>query len=177
VVQRAEYRRVAATGQVYHRRRLFDEFRTDHFGVDAVVLVDLGAPAHGAQGRIGMRQGEVAAVGVKQIQVEFLRQILPQGQRLVVKLDPFRRQVVGTDDGGVASGVAAADIAFFQYRDVGDAMIASQIVGGRQPVAAAADDDHIVAGLEFGMRGKHPRFGMFLGCGKAEKSPGHCITP
>src|SRR3546814_8067992 len=60
-------------------------------------------------------------------------------------------QVVGAHDGGVAADVAAADPALLQQRHVGDAVIARQIVCGRQSVPAAADDDHVIALLRLGV--------------------------
>ena len=56
-------------------------------------------------------------------------------------------EVVGADDRGVAAGVAAAEPALLEHRDVGDAVLLGEIVGGGQAVAAGADDDHLVARL------------------------------
>ena len=56
-------------------------------------------------------------------------------------------QVVGPDQGGVAGHVAAGEPAPLQHRDVGDAVVLGQVVRGRQAVAAAADDDHVVGPL------------------------------
>ena len=137
-----------------------DEGGVDGLGTHAVMLVDLGAPAHGAHGRIGVRQGVMAARRIEQIQIEVFGQVLPKAHALVVELDALGGQIIRADDRGIAAGIAAADIAFFDHGDIADAVIASQIVGRRQAVAAAADDHHIVAGLQRVVPREHPRFRM-----------------
>jgi len=58
-------------------------------------------------------------------------------------------QVVGADDGGVAADIAAAEMALFQHRHIGDAVLLRQIVSGSQTVTAAADDNHVIAFLRY----------------------------
>ncbi len=129
VVQRPEYRRVSAAGQIDLGAGPLDLGRVDHLGVDPVVLVDLGAPAHRAHGRIGVCQSEVAARRIKQVEAEFLGQLLPQTDTGVVELHALRGQVVGADDGRVATGIASAQVSLLQNRDVGDTVVARQVVG------------------------------------------------
>ena len=52
--------------------------------------------------------------------------------------------IVGPDDGGVAPGVAAAEIALFEHRDIRDAMFLGQVVCGRKAVSACADDNDLI---------------------------------
>src|SRR5262249_210894 len=59
-------------------------------------------------------------------------------------------QIIGADDGGVAPGIAAAEPTFLQHRNVGDAVLLGEVVGGGQAVAAATDDDHIIVRLRLG---------------------------
>src|SRR5271156_4461747 len=66
---------------------------------------------------------------------------------MIVERGAFIEEIVRADDGGVASGIAAADPAFLQHRDVGQAVFAREIVGGPQAMSAAADDDGVVAGF------------------------------
>ena len=66
---------------------------------------------------------------------------------MVVECGALIGQVVGADDGGVAAGVAAADPAFFEHRDVGEAVLAGEVVGRSQPVTPAADDQGVIGGL------------------------------
>ena len=93
------------------------------------MFIDLGAPAHGAYCRVRVSQGKVATGRVEQVEIEVFRQVLPQLHRGIVELHALWRQVVGADDGRVAAGVTATDIAFFQHRDTLDAVVARQIVG------------------------------------------------
>src|SRR2546423_12287474 len=65
---------------------------------------------------------------------------------MVVECGALIGQVVGADDGGVAAGVAAADPAFFEHRDVGEAVLAGEGVGRSQPVPPAPDDQGVISG-------------------------------
>src|ERR1700719_5054259 len=69
---------------------------------------------------------------------------------MVVERGALVEQVVGADDGGVAAGVAAADPAFFEHCDVGEVVLAREVVGRSQSVTAAADDEGVIGG--FGLR-------------------------
>jgi hypothetical protein len=60
-------------------------------------------------------------------------------------------QIVRPHDRRVAAGIAAAEPALLEHGDIGDAVVFRQIVSGRQAVAAAADDDCVVARLRFGI--------------------------
>src|SRR5437588_10951712 len=55
--------------------------------------------------------------------------------------------IVRADDRRVASGVAAAQPAFFEHGDIGEAMLLGEVVRGREAMAATADDDRVVARL------------------------------
>src|SRR3546814_888724 len=76
-----------------------------------------------------------------------LRQPLPQLHRVLVEVGVGGQQVVGAHDGGVASDVAAAEPALLQHGDVGDAVVLGEVVGGGEPMPAAADDDCVVGRL------------------------------
>ena len=112
------------------------------------MLVDLGAPARRAQRRIRVRQREMAALGIHHVDVEIVRQPAPQLDGLLVELDALGRQIVGADDRGVARRVAAGEPTLVQDAHVLDAVLRGQIVGDGQAMAAGADDDHVVGGLE-----------------------------
>ena len=45
------------------------------------------------------------------------------------------------------AGVAAADPALLEHGDIADAVFLGEIVGGGEPVAAAADDDRRIGAL------------------------------
>ena len=88
---------------------------------------------------------EHAALAEHDVEVEVLAQAFPKSQGMLVELGVGAQQVVGAHDRGVASGVAAAQPALLQHRDIGDAVLLGEVVGRRQAVAAAADDHHLVA--------------------------------
>src|SRR5258705_10079404 len=69
---------------------------------------------------------------------------------MFVKRRAFVEQVVRADDGGIAAGVAAAEPTTLKHGDVGDAVLLCEIVGGREAMPAAADDQYVVFGLWFG---------------------------
>src|SRR6266481_4195858 len=69
---------------------------------------------------------------------------------MVVERGALVEQVVGADDRGIAAGVAATDPAFFEHCDVGEAVLAREVVGCTQPVTAAADDEGVIGGLGLG---------------------------
>ena len=79
--------------------------------------------------------------------VELLGEVFPHLQCVVVKRRTFVKQVVRTDDGGVAAGIAAPDPALFNDGNVSEAVFLCQVVGRAEAVTAAADDDRVVAGL------------------------------
>ena len=74
----------------------------------------------------------------------------PELHRLLVEVRRLVPQVVGADDRRVAPGVAAADPALLEHGDVGDAVLLGEVVRGREPVPAAADDDDVVLALRLG---------------------------
>ena len=132
-------------GHVEQRHQAGEFFALDHLGIDAKVLVHLCPPARGAHRRIGMRKGEVPALRIEDVVVEFLAEAAIEPHRFFVEGDAFRRQVIRADDGRVAPGVAAAEVALVEHGDVAHAVSGREVVGGRKPVAAAADDGHVVA--------------------------------
>ena len=116
MVERAEDGIADVLRHVHDRADAADLGGIDHLRIDAQMLVDLGAPARGAHRRIGMRQGEVAALGIHDVDVELDRQAAEQLDRFLVEGDAFRRQVIGADDGGVARRVAARELASCRAR-------------------------------------------------------------
>ena len=91
-----------------------------------------------------MRQHHHAARRIHHVVVQFLRQPFPQLQRMLVQRGALIPQIVGADDRGVAPGVAAAEPAALQHRDIAHAMLARKVVRRGQAVAAGADDHHVV---------------------------------
>ena len=84
------------------------------------------------------------ALAEHDVVVQVLAETLPKFERLLVEQCCFGPEIVGANDRGVASGIAAADPAFLQHRDIREPMLFGQVVGGRQSMPAATDDDDIV---------------------------------
>ena len=120
------------------------------FIVDAVEAVRVDMALQALLIMHVVREHHHAALREHDVVVERLRQPLPELHRMVVKRRALVEEVVRADDGGVAPGVAAADPALLQHRDIGDAEFLREIIGGGKPMAAAADDDRVVAGLRLG---------------------------
>ena len=115
--------------------------------VDAVAAVGMDMALEHLDVVHRVRQHHHAARREHDVVVQFLREVFPQLERMVVERGAFVEQVVGADDGGVAPGVAAADPALLEHRDVRETVFLGEIVRGSQAMPAAADDDGIVARL------------------------------
>ena len=97
-----------------------------------------------------MGQVQHPALAELEIRAEVLLEALPELQRVLVDGGRLVEQVVRADDRGVAGHVAAAEPSALEDRDVGDAVVLGQVVGGGQAVATAADDHDLVCGPGFG---------------------------
>src|SRR5437588_7236687 len=98
-----------------------------------------------------MREHQHAALREHHVVVQFLRQALPELDRVVVDSSALVVKIVRADDRGVAAGVAAAEPPLLEHGDIRDAVDGRQIVRGRQTVAAGTDDDDVVCGLRSGV--------------------------
>src|SRR6478736_1296940 len=150
-----------------------DLLRTDHARVDTKMLVDLGTPARGAQRGVIVGQGVVTASGVEKVEAQIVVQAAPQREAAVIEAHALGRQVIGTDDRRVATGVAAADVALLEHGDTPDAMVARKAVGRGQAVAARADDHHVVARIQSFGRAEHAWFRIAWGETDLQQTPGH----
>ena len=77
--------------------------------------------------------------------VELLLKALPQLHRPFVERLVAGQAVIGTNDGGIATGIAPTDPALFQHCNIRDAMHGGQIIGRREAVASASDYDDIIS--------------------------------
>ena len=151
----APCRRAAAAARPGSGKRALSKFRNgiifltaasvEQFGVDAVDAHGVAAPRIGVALGVGMVEVDDAALADHRVVVEVLLHALPQLHRQLVEAGIAGKHVVGADDGGVAAGIAGADPALFQHRDIADAVFAGEEIGGGQAMAAAADDHHVVA--------------------------------
>ena len=103
--------------------------------------------AYGIALRVGVIEIEHAALADHRVVVEILLEPLPELHRPFVERVVAGQQIVRANDRGVAAGVAGTDPALLHDRDIADAVHLGEIIGGREAVAAAADDDHIIGWL------------------------------
>jgi hypothetical protein len=92
-----------------------------------------------------MRKREMPALRIHDVEIELVAQVRKQRNRLGIERHAFDGKIVRAYDGGVPRGVAAGQISLFQNGDIANAMILGEVIGGREPMAAAADDHHVVA--------------------------------
>src|SRR4030095_7164387 len=98
----------------------------------------------------GVREHEHTPRRKHYVVIEILRQPFPELERMVVDGNAFIPQIVGADDSGVATSVAAAEPPFLQHRYVRDAVFLREVIGGRESVPASADDHDVIGGLRRG---------------------------
>ena len=144
LVGRAEHRVAHVRRRLDDRADLLDAGRVEPLRVDAVEPVRLDPPHALADVVEVVREVEHAALGEEDVVAELLRQPLPELERVLVDRRALVPEVVGADDRRVAAHVAAADPAALEHRDVRHPVARREVVRGRQPVAAAADDHRLV---------------------------------
>ncbi len=145
-LDRCAEHRVAAV-QVDRRLDGLDLRGRQEFGVDAVQPVRVHAALGVAHVLQRVREVHHAALAEHHVVVQVLRQPFPQLHRLLVQRGRFVPQIVRAHDRRVARGIAAADPALLEHRDVGDAVLLREVVRGCQAVPAAADDHDVVLAL------------------------------
>jgi hypothetical protein len=134
--QRADLER-RAKGLGLPRREPFVVHSGEAVGVD-VPLEHLGLVP-------GVGEHEHAARAEHHVVVELERERFPEPERVVVERDTLGPQIVGAADRRVAAGVAEPDPPLLEHRHAPDPVPAGEVVGGREPVPAAAHDDRVVA--------------------------------
>ena len=131
----------------------------EQFGVDAVEPHDVAAPRKGIELHRADGEHDLAALRDHAVEIELVRQAFPQLQRMLEELGVAVDHVVGADERGVAPDIAGADIGALEHRDIADAVVLGQIIGGGQAMPAAADDHRVIGALGFG-RAPGPRPGQ-----------------
>ena len=187
---RAQHRVACSAGNIDDGAERFHLFGREPLRIDPVQPIRLDAADALAHVGLVVREVDDAALAEHEVDVQFFVQAFPELERVLVKRAAFVPQVVRADDGRVASGVAAADPAFFQHRDVGDGVVFGKVVRGREPVPAAADDDRVVAwfrrgiapeGLPAGVARKRvleeAEEGEVLHAGDPDPDAMHCSRP
>ena len=147
---KAAFDRKARVVEIKDRNKPAHRVTVEPFGVDAVQAHGVAAPYLGVALAVGMAEVQDAALRHHAVEVEALFEPLPQLHRKFVEGVVAGQQVIGADDRRVAADVAGAEPALLQHRDIADAELAREIEGGRKSMAAAADNDDIVARLRLG---------------------------
>ena len=127
---------------------LLDLVAVDDAARDPEQLVDLGPLVLDDERAVGVGEREVPVLGEHEVEVELGRELLVELDALLVERGALGRAVVGADDRRVAAGATRADVALLEDRDVRDPVARGEVVRGREPVGAAADDDDVVAPLQ-----------------------------
>ena len=124
--------------------------RADEDRVDAERLVEQGPLPLEAEGVLGVGEPEEPAARHQQVVVELAREIAVQVEALLEEGDRLGHLVVRAEDRGVPPRRAGADVAALEHADAGDPVARGEVVRGREAVAAAADDDDVVARARLG---------------------------
>ncbi len=155
VVERADDRIRGSLRKVELGAQLGDARRVDHARVDPEELVDLGALLHRDHRAVRVRERQVPVLREHEVEVELVRQPFVQPDALAVERRAFGRAVVRADDRRVAARRARSDVGLLEDGDVADPVALREVVGGCEPVRAAADDDDLVPAFELGPRSPH----------------------
>jgi hypothetical protein len=162
---------------VHDWAELLDLVRLQPLGVNPVEHVGLNATDAVPDVLQAVREVQHTALAEKDRVAEVVLETLPQLQRVFVDLRTLVPQVVRPDQGRVAGHVAAGEPTLLEHRHVGDAVVLHEIVGGRQAVPAAADDDDVVgpfwlrvAPEEVGMIGQVRARGLWTHAGSPSNS-------
>src|SRR3546814_10184043 len=87
-----------------------------------------------------VREHPHAALRKHDVVIQLIGQLLVELDRKFVKGSRFREEIIRADDRRVAAGVAAADPAALDERDVGETMVLRKIISGREAMPAATDN-------------------------------------
>src|SRR5262249_49311065 len=126
-------------------------------GIDAVEAERGETAADLAHLMAAVRERYEPALREHHIVVELLGEPFPQLQRMLVEMRAVVPEIVGAHDRSIAPGIAAAEPALLDHRDVGNAVILGKVIGGGEPMPAAADENHLIGGSGCGIApGRRP---------------------
>ena len=91
----------------------------------------------------------------QEVEVQLCPEPFVELDAAAVELGSLGRSVVRSDDRRIAPGRAGADVALLEDRDIGDAVVLREVVGGREPVRAATDDHDVIPALQLSARTPH----------------------
>jgi len=132
--------RVVEVGEHAHQRSAIEQLRAD-----AVQEHDVALAGERIELALAMGEPDLAALRQHDVVVEGVGQALPELQREFEELGVAGQLVVRAHQRGVAPDIARADAGLLEHRHVVDAVVGGQVIGGGEAMAAAADDDHVIA--------------------------------
>ncbi len=144
-LQKTTQHGVAAIVEIDQRNQGLDLFAVERQCVHRQQPHAIGAARKQVTLRFGVEQVQRAALADHGIEVQSALKPFPQLQGVIVETHIFRPEVVGADDRRVAPDVAQANRALLDDGHVADPEFGGEVVGGRQPLAAGSDNNHLVA--------------------------------
>ncbi len=126
-----------------------DLVRSEKLRINAMHAVSIATAPDLVHLVLAVRKEHQSALGKHEVEVELLRQPFPQAHRVLVDRTGLVPEIVGPDDGRVASRVAAADVSLLEHCNISDPVLPGEVVGSRKTVPAAANHDHVVTGPWF----------------------------
>ena len=144
-LQRSPEDRIARRRRRIDNRNCFlDLLRSHDLGIDAVQPIRRDASLDIAHVLQSVTEVVDAALAEHDVVVQVLAETFPKFERLLIEQRCLGPEIIGTHDRRVATGVTAADPAFLEHGNIRDPMLFRQVVGRRQSMPAAADNDDIV---------------------------------
>ncbi len=133
--------------EIVDRRDAAHILRREQLGVDAVDLHGVDGSGGDLHLRLAMADRHHAARREHDVVVQLSGQAFVEPMRQAIERDALRVEIVGADHRCVPPGIAAADPAFLEHRRAANSVSLGEIIGRRQTMAAAADDDGVVRRL------------------------------
>ena len=124
-----------------------DVTRLDEAAVHAHQPVVLDSLSEPEQRGLGVGDVEPPDLAEENVQAEFCRKLLVELQACVHEGDALGCEVVGADDGRVATACSRAEVALVEDGDTLHAEF-GKVIRGRETVYATADDYHVVVRRE-----------------------------
>ena len=141
----AEHRIARLRRDIEKRQNAAHVVDAEEFGIRAVDLHGVDGARRHLHLRLAMGERDDAALGQHDVVVEIAAEPLIELQGHLVERRALGEEIVGAHDGGVAPGIAAAEPALLDDRDIADIVRLGEVIGRRQTMTAAADDQDVVA--------------------------------
>ena len=134
-------------GDINDRAELFDGVGVEPLSIHTVEAIGIDATNALALVMQVVGQIEHATLREEDVVIELFFPAFPELERVLVHGCALVPEVVRANDRRVAHGVAVADPAALDDRDVRQAMILGEVVRGREAMQTATDDDGVIRRL------------------------------